>query len=104
MIRSNNITKALLIFLFLLLTDPVFAVKYHRRTDNGTYLYKCQGFCGSVRVNQLSKGVYRVISIPFSGEVKANSAKSAARYACREGGSELESIVKSGKDRNGPQC
>lgn len=104
MTRARVLTLFLMVLACLLIADSAWAVSYNRRTGDGTYLFKCQGFCGAVKVTQVAKGVYRVISIPFSGEVRAGSAKSAARFACQEAGTELEAIVKPTKERSGPQC
>ena len=104
--------KRLLTFLMLNLfavfvvvfTTPAYAVKYIGKKENGTYIFKCQGFCGDVRVIRLSKDTYRVLSIPFSGEVRASSPKSAAMYACKEGDVIIESLTKPGQSRNFPKC
>ena len=94
----------LLFCLLISYSSPVYALKYLGKQENGTYVYKCQGFCGEVKVVKLSKNAYRVLSIPFSGEVRANSPKSAASFACQEGGTVIETMTKPGQSRKIPKC
>ena len=60
------------------------AVKFLWHDAKGAHVYGCNRFCGKVRVKKTSKGVFRIYSIPYSGDLKAVSEKQAAMKACRE--------------------
>ena len=102
--RFNLFGFVLLSCLLISISSPVYALKYLGKQENGTFIFKCQGFCGEVKVVKLSKNTYRVLSIPFSGEVRANSPKSAASFACQESDTVIESITKPGQSRKIPKC
>lgn len=78
---------AFTVFLFILFLFPasgVLAVKFLWEDRKGAHIYGCNRYCGKVRVKMTDKGIFRVYSIPFSGDIKASSEKEAAMKACQE--------------------
>ena len=70
--------------LSVLATNAALAVKFLWKDAKGAHVYGCNRFCGKVRVKKTSVDVFRVYSIPYSGDLKASSEKQAAMKACKE--------------------
>jgi len=65
-------------------SNTAFAVTYLWQDAKGAHVYSCNRFCGKVKVKKTATGVFRVYSIPYSGDLKASSEKQAAMKACKE--------------------
>ncbi len=64
----------------------------------------CQKFYGDVKIIRLSQNVYRVFSIPFSGELEAGSYKEAANAACKESAHPMKYKNNPAQNRNRGDC
>lgn len=73
-----------IIFVLLLFSETLFGVRYLNKDRKGNRYFQCNRSCGEVRVKKISSRSYRVMSIPFSGVVKARSEENAAEKACGE--------------------
>lgn len=73
-----------LILLILFFTDTLYGARYFSMDRKGNRYFQCNRSYGKVKVKKVSSGSYRVISIPFSGVVRASSAENAAEKACGE--------------------
>ncbi|MBU2511743.1 hypothetical protein KJ966_10405 [bacterium] len=92
-------------FLFcFFIPKGIYAVKFIRKAESGVRIYKCKQYYGDVRVITLGKGIYRVFSIPFNGELEAGSPTEAARAACKESNLPIKRITNPSPSRNPPDC
>ena len=82
--KRISVLATIVILLWLLTTSNLMAVKFLWKDEKGAHIYGCNGFCGKVKVKKTSRGVFRVYSIPFSGDIEAYYEKQAAMKACRE--------------------
>ena len=82
----NSIISVITILIFSVFTfsGTSQAVTFLWKDGKGAHIYKCNRYCGKVRVKQTSKGEFRIYSIPYSGDIKAFSEKQAAMKACKE--------------------
>lgn len=89
---------------FLICASKSQAVTYLRKEQNGVRIFKCKRSYGDVKVFKLADEVYRVISIPFSGELRANSARAAAEAACGESVIPRSEVTRPYPSRNPEDC
>ncbi len=101
---KSKILVAGLVCFCLLFTTGAYAVKFIRKAESGIRIYKCKLYYGDVKVIALEKGIYRVFSIPFSGELEASSSMEAAKAACKESKSPMKRVTKPLPYRNSADC
>jgi hypothetical protein len=94
----------LLTALFLFLTTNVFALTFMGTDNTGARYYKCGFSCGKFKVIRKAKNIYRIFSIHFSGEVKANSFKEAAAFGCEKSDGPLRKLVDPMPSRHDSSC
>jgi hypothetical protein len=82
----------------------LYALKYLRKDNDGTRYYQCSSSCGKIKVIRTANTVYRIFSIPFSGEVNANSFQEAAEKACQADEKPLEKATNPLPARELPSC
>lgn len=85
-------------------TAQLYAAKYMGKDNTGARYFHCGYTCGKFKVIRTGKNTYRVISILFGGEIKANSYKEAARKACEAGGDPREKESNPLPSRGEPSC
>lgn len=96
---------ALLVMLFITAeTGNLLAVTFLRKDNDGTRYYRCSNSCGKIKVVRTATEVYRIFSIPFSGEVKARSFQEAAEQACQADEKPLDKAVSPPPSKTPPSC
>lgn len=72
------------LWLFLLVPAEAPAVAKRGIAEDGTRYFVCEESCGRIRVKKIGRRLFRVFSIPYSGDMSARSEKEAAEKACGE--------------------